>query len=108
MEMLLGLPPMNNNDAFAPTMAPSFSGAGDQPPFVADTTNRQNGLIYQANTAASPGARASARMDFSHADQAPTAELNAVLWKDSMGDKPLPPQLRHPAKHAAERKDDDD
>ncbi len=108
METLLGLPPMNNNDAFAPLMAPSFSGSGDQPPFVADTANRDNGLIYQANTAASPGARASARMDFTHADQAPTAELNAVLWRDSMGDKPLPLQLRHPAKHSTARKEDDD
>ncbi len=33
MEALLGLPPMNNNDAQAAVMAPLFSGAGDQPAF---------------------------------------------------------------------------
>ncbi len=31
METLLGLPPMNQNDAYAPVMAPLFAGAGDQP-----------------------------------------------------------------------------
>ena len=30
------LPPMNNNDAFAPLMAPEFSGDGKQPAFKAD------------------------------------------------------------------------
>ena len=108
MESLLGLPPMNNNDAFAPLMAPSFSGDGDQPPYTADTSNRENGLIYEANTARSPGARESARMDFSHADQAPTAELNAILWRAAKGAAPLPAQLRHPAPRSAKKDDDGD
>ena len=50
MLTLLGVPPMNNNDAFAPLMTPEFSGAGDQVPFTADYRNRDNGLIYTANT----------------------------------------------------------
>ncbi len=107
MESLLGLPPMNNNDAFAPVMSPLFSGAGDQAAYTADASNRENGLIFQANTPRSPGAKESSRMDFEHADQAPTAVLNAILWKDSMGDKPLPAQLKHPA-HTAHKEDDDD
>ncbi len=107
METLLGLPPMNNNDAFASLMSPLFSGAGDQAPYTADTTNRDNGLIYQVNTARSPGAHQSSKMDFSHPDQAPTAELNVILWKDAMGNKPVPAQLRHPPK-PGNRKDDDD
>lgn len=106
METLLGLPPMNNNDAFAPLMSPLFAGAGDQPPYTADTSNRENGLIYQANTPRSPGARESSRMDFTHADQAPTALLNAILWRDSMGDTPLPEQLKHPP-HTTHKDDDD-
>ncbi len=106
MESLLGLPPMNNNDAFAPLIAPLFAGNGDQPPYTADTGNRDNGLIYQANTGRSPGARASARMDFTHADQAPTGELNVILWKDAKGEEPLPAQLRHPAAHGAKDHDD--
>jgi len=107
METLLGLPPMNNNDVFAPLMAPLFSGAGDQPAYTADVSNRENGLIYEMNTAKSAGAKESSRMDFSHPDQAPSAQLNAILWRDAMGDKPLPPQLLHPVK-GARRKDDDD
>ncbi len=107
METLLGLPPMNNNDAFAPLMSPLFAGPGDQPAFTADYSNRDNGLIYEANTARSPGAHASSRMDFTHPDQAPSAQLNAILWRDAMGSKPLPPELLHPAT-GPKKKDDDD
>lgn len=94
MEMLLGLPPMNNNDAFAPVMAPEFSGDGTQPAFTADTSNVTNGRIYEANTAKSPGAKTSAKLDFTHADMADTQTLNVILWRDAMGGKPLPPQMR--------------
>jgi DNA-binding beta-propeller fold protein YncE len=89
-EELLGLPPMNNNDAGAPVMAPLFSGPGNQPPFTADIRNRQNGLIYRMNSPHAPGARESARMDFSHADRANADELNAILWRDRMGNSPMP------------------
>jgi len=105
MENLLGLPPMNNNDAFAPLMSPVFAGAGEQPAFNADYSNRDNGLIYTANPKTAPGARASARMDFTHADQADARKLNVILWKDAMGDKPVPPMLLVKTK---QKKDDDD
>jgi hypothetical protein len=108
MENLMGLPPMNNNDAFASLMAPEFSGAGDQPPYKADYSNEKNGLIYTANTVHSPGAKESARMDFRHADMAPTAELNDILWRDAMGNRPLPPQLAHPPAGALRPGRDDD
>jgi hypothetical protein len=108
MENLMGLPPMNNNDAFASLMAPEFSGAGDQPPYKADYSNEKNGLIYTANTVHSPGAKESARMDFRHADMAPTAELNDILWRDAMGNRPLPPQLAHPPADALRPDRDDD
>jgi len=90
MEALLGLPPMNNNDAQAPVMAPDFSGPGTQPAFTADYRNQQNGLIYQMNTPKAPGARMSERMDFVHADQANAAELNRILWRDRKGNIPMP------------------
>ncbi len=93
MLTLLGVPPMNNNDAFAPLMAPEFAGAGDQAAFSADYRNRDNGLIYTANTAKAVGAKESSKMDFRHEDRAPVRELNVILWKDAMGDKPVPPQL---------------
>ena len=90
MEWLLGLPPMNNNDAQADLMAPLFTGPGNQPPFKADNRNRDNGLIYQINSLDAPGARRSAQMDFSHADQANAHELNAILWRDRKGSEPMP------------------
>jgi DNA-binding beta-propeller fold protein YncE len=95
MEDLLGVPPMNNNDAFAPLIAPLFTGDGSQPAFNADYSNRDNGLIYAANTPRSPGAKESSRMDFTHEDRAPTRKLNVILWKDTMGNKPVPAMIQH-------------
>ena len=107
---LLGAPPMNNNDALAPLESPEFSGAGDQPAYNADYRNQKNGLIYRANTPKSYGAKESARMDFSHEDRAPVRELNIILWKDAMGNKPVPYLLLHPfaPRGGKGAKDDDD
>jgi DNA-binding beta-propeller fold protein YncE len=105
MESLLGLPPMNNNDAFAPLISSLFSGPGDQPPYEADTSNRDNGLIYTANTKHAPGASESMKMDFRHADHADPQKLNVILWKDAMGDKPVPAMLK--VRSSKNRKDDD-
>jgi hypothetical protein len=90
METLLGLPPMNQNDAYAPVMVPLLSGPGDQPPFTADVSNRDNGLIYQTNPVKGQGAAESARMNFSRPDAINTALLNLVLWRDRKGDVPMP------------------
>jgi hypothetical protein len=96
---------MNNNDAFAPPIASVFAGKGDQPPFDADYTNRDNGLIYTANKASAPGAKESGKMDFRHEDRADPQKLNVILWKDAKGDAPVPAALLVPVKH---RKDDED
>jgi DNA-binding beta-propeller fold protein YncE len=90
MEMLLGLPPMNQNDAYAPAMGPMFSGAGNQPAFQADYRNLKNGLIYETNKRDARGANESAKMDFSRPDAAGAAKLNRVLWRDQKGDTPVP------------------
>ena len=86
MEALLGVPPMNSNDARAAVMAPLFSGDGTQLPFTADYRNRDNGLIYKMNE---KEWKEGASMDFSHADAIDTALLNKFLWQDAMGDKPM-------------------
>ena len=90
MEMLLGLPPMNQNDAYAPAMGPMFAGRGNQPAFQADFRNLKNGLIYETNKRDAPGAKESAKMDFSRPDAAGAARLNKVLWRDQKGDAPVP------------------
>jgi hypothetical protein len=90
LETLLGLPPMNQNDAYAPLMGALFSGAGDQPAFNADDRNLKNGLIYEVNRRAAPGAKISSRMDFSRPDAAGASRLNRVLWRDQKGNAPMP------------------
>jgi len=105
METVLGVPPMNNNDAFASLISTLFTGPGDQAAFTADVSNRENGLIYLANRPRAEGAAASMKMDFRHEDHADPNKLNLILWKDAMGDAPPPAQL---LVHHAWKKDDDD
>jgi DNA-binding beta-propeller fold protein YncE len=88
IEALLGVPPMNANDSRAAVMAPLFSGTGEQPAFSADYKNRDNGLIYEMNT---KDWKEGKNLDFSHADAVDSALLNKFLWKDRMGDVPMPP-----------------
>jgi DNA-binding beta-propeller fold protein YncE len=90
IEMLLGLPPMNQNDGYATVMASLFSGEGMQPPFTADWSNRDNGLIYQMNPDRAKSAEESENMDFSRPDANNPSVLNGILWRDRKGDAPLP------------------
>ena len=106
METLLGVPPMNNNDALSSLISTLFTGPGDQPPFTADVSNRENGLIYTANKPDAPGAAESMKMDFRHADRADSDKLNLILWKDAMGSQPPPAMLL--VKHPKKKDDDDD
>jgi hypothetical protein len=46
------------------------------------------------------------KMDFRHADRADAQKLNVILWKDAMGDRPVPMLLTVKRKKA--KKDDDD
>jgi hypothetical protein len=87
IESLLGVPPMNANDSRAAVMAPLFGGSGQQPAFTADYRNRDNGLIYQMNTAEW---KEGENLDFSRADAVDTALLNKFLWRDRKGDIPMP------------------
>jgi len=106
METLLGLPPMNNNDAFSSLISTLFTGPGDRQPYVADYSNRDNGLIYTANPKTAAGAKESTKMDFRHADRADAQKLNVILWKDAMGDTPVPAMLKERSRKST--KDDDD
>ena len=105
METLLGLPPMNLNDAYAPHMAWSFSGPGNQPAFEADKRNLDNALIFKTNPKTAPGAKESSKMDFSRPDAANAELLNAILWRDAKGKQPLPAALR--TAHARSKEADD-
>lgn len=89
METLLGLPPMNQNDAYAPVLGGLFSGPGDQPAYKADFRNLKNGLIYETNKREAPGAKLSLKMNFSRPDANSATSLNQVLWQDQKG-TPMP------------------
>jgi DNA-binding beta-propeller fold protein YncE len=107
MEALLGLPPMNNNDAFSSIVSTLITGPGDQPAYTADVSNRDNGLIYTANQRSAPGAQDSMKMDFRHADRADAQKLNVILWKDAMGDQPVPAMLKTRTKRLRTQDGDD-
>jgi hypothetical protein len=47
------------------------------------------------------------KMDFQHADHADARTLNVILWKDAMGDKPVPAMLTQKSKKAKHDDDDD-
>jgi DNA-binding beta-propeller fold protein YncE len=106
IETLLEVPPMNNNDAFSSLISSLFTGDGTQPAYSADCVNQDNGLIYTANPKTAVGAKESMKMDFRHADHADTQKLNVILWKDAMGDQPVPSMLTEHRKKL--KKDDDD
>jgi hypothetical protein len=93
LEDLLGMPVMNQNDAHAAPIDGLFRGKGDQPAYMADYRNRANGLLYEMNPEKGPGAKESAKMDFSVADRAPAAKLNQVLWRATKGSQPMPKPL---------------
>jgi len=90
VEELTGIGPMNHLDAQAVPMWTMFSAFATQAPYDADWRNRDNGLIYQVNTPNSPGAAASAQMDFSRADAVDADMLNEILWRSAKGDVPMP------------------
>jgi DNA-binding beta-propeller fold protein YncE len=87
IEALLGVPPMNANDARAAVMTRLFDGPGSQPAFDADYRNRDNRLLYEANA---KEWNVGKNLDFSRADAADAAVLNRFLWEDRMGDRPMP------------------
>lgn len=105
VEELLGLPPMNVNDGYAPLMVGSFSGPGNQPPFQADTSNRENRLLYKVNPPKASGAKTSLQMDFTHPDAANAKVLNGVLWRERKGNIRMP-AIKHTVFPAGSRDDD--
>jgi DNA-binding beta-propeller fold protein YncE len=94
IEALLGLPPMNGNDAAVAPISSLFQGMGTHAAFTVDYRNRDNKLIYNMNPQHGPGAKESAALDLSHADAADTQVLNRVVWRSRMGKKPMP-KARH-------------
>ena len=88
MELILGLPPMTQYDAGATPMFRCFTNE----PVMREYRAREPKVdLLAKNTPASPGAKASAMMDFDEFDEAPEDELNRILWTEAKGpDVPYP------------------
>jgi hypothetical protein len=88
MELILGLPPMTQFDAGATPMFNCFQKTCQAMPFTALTPAVN---LLAKNTAKSPFAKESARMNFREYDLAPEDELNRILWCAARGtDAPYP------------------
>ncbi len=88
MELILGLPPLTQYDAGATPMFACF-GTNAQSTVFTPITPRVD--MNAKNTAKSPGAKKSARMNFREYDRAPEDALNRILWAAAKGpDAPYP------------------
>jgi YVTN family beta-propeller protein len=82
MELILGLPPLTQYDAGA---TPMFNCFATTPQLVQFNPIVPHLDLYAKNTARSPSAGESARMDFREYDHAPEEALNRILWADAKG-----------------------
>ncbi|HEY8667782.1 MAG TPA: SMP-30/gluconolactonase/LRE family protein, partial [Tepidisphaeraceae bacterium] len=88
MELILGLPPLTQYDAGA---TPMFNCFAKETQLVAFTAKTPTIDMLAKNTARSPRAAQSSRMNFKEFDRAPEDELNQILWLDVKGpDVPYP------------------
>ena len=100
MEEVLGLPPMNLNDALAAPMSDIFSTTPSawtftaQPAAILYCTQLPLPAPFQACNNPTPDAKYWSRvtrgMDFDDADLVDGVTFNRVLWKGMMGNKPYP------------------
>ena len=107
MELMLGLPPMNQMDATATPMTACFTDKPDFTPFTALTNNIP---LDQMNPPAKKisdrrlrkHARASARLPLEEVDKCPEDVLNRILWHALKG-----PQTPYPTWAVSQVRDDD-
>jgi YVTN family beta-propeller protein len=96
MELILGLPPMNQIDATATPMGDCFTGVPDLAPYVAVPTNvpldQMNPEPKKISDATlRKDAIASARLPLEEVDRCPEDVLNRILWRAMKGpDEPYP------------------
>jgi YVTN family beta-propeller protein len=97
IELILGLPPMNQMDATATPMFDCFTNTPDNTPYDAvanqiplDQMNPALGLITQPQARRDAEASADLRLD--QEDQCPEDEFNRILWRSAKG-----PQTPYPA-----------
>ena len=107
MELMLGLPPMNQMDATATPMSACFADAPDLTPFHALTNNipldeMNPGPKKISDPLLRKQAYASARLPLDEPDKCPEGILNRILWHALKG-----PQTPYPAWAVTAVRDDD-
>jgi YVTN family beta-propeller protein len=106
IELMLGLPSMSIFDLVATDMRASFIAPGETPnlaPFTAlapqisllDENPRPASIQGRYARERKNAALASARMDLDDPDQAPTEQLNRILWHDAKGWAVPYPAVKH-------------
>jgi len=103
MELMLGLPPMNQMDATATPMTDCFTNRPDLAPYVAATNNvpldQMNPRRQRiSNPVLRADALASSRLPLEKADQCPEDLLNRILWHAMKGAKEPYPAWAVPAR----------
>jgi DNA-binding beta-propeller fold protein YncE len=108
MELILGLKPMSQFDAAAIPMFNSFTSKPDLTPYKLRPAQVD---LSARNRPNAPGARRSAKMDFTKEDAADDLALNEVIWKFVKGANSVMPPPRRAAfvfNHPHGDDDDDD
>jgi YVTN family beta-propeller protein len=101
MELILGIPPMNQMDAMAPVMRECFSAKPDLTPCTALASNvpldQTNPALTKLSGKQLYWARQSAALNFDQVDMADNDTLNRALWHAMKGfDTPYPADLTGP------------
>jgi DNA-binding beta-propeller fold protein YncE len=105
MELILGLKPMSQFDAAAIPMFNSFTSKPDFTPYKLRPAQVD---LAARNHPNAPGAKRSAKMDFSKEDMADDLALNEVIWESVKGENSVMPPPRRAAFVFNHPKDDDD
>lgn len=80
MELILGVPPMTQFDAYATPMDAAFSSTPNLRPYNVVSPGVS---LTATNKTTAPLAKASLRIDFSEPDRIPMALMNKIIWKST-------------------------
>ena len=103
IEMILGLPPMSQYDAAAPTLWKCFDRSCNHPVFISKSISID---LNEKNHTVSEWSRKSEKFNFSKEDMAPERDLNQVIWVAVKKNENLPSPVH--AAFVQSLKDNDD
>ncbi len=105
IEMILGLPPMSQYDAAAPTMWRCFTDTANLTPFKSLPTQID---LKEKNISMNKWSRMSEEYDFSMEDRVPDDVLNEIIWAATKGENAVCPAPKRAAFFKVTKNEDDD